>query len=92
MSADGPANRQQNNDFKAVLTMPNMDGITAMRQIHAIKPDARVILASGFSKDDLDERIADHPPAGLICKPYRLSVLEVEIRRVCGCRPVGGPG
>ncbi|MDD2272879.1 MAG: response regulator [Desulfuromonadaceae bacterium] len=67
------------------LTMPNMDGITAMRQIYAIEPDARVILASGFSKDDLDERLADHPPAGLICKPYRLSELEVEIRRVMRC-------
>lgn len=64
------------------LTMPNMDGITAMREIYGIKPDARIILASGFSKEDLDERITGQPPAGLISKPYSLKELEVEIRRV----------
>jgi signal transduction histidine kinase/CheY-like chemotaxis protein len=64
------------------LTMPNMDGITAMREIYGIKPDAKVILASGFNKDDLGERIADHPPAGLICKPYSMKELDAEIRRV----------
>lgn len=64
------------------LTMPNMDGIAAMREIYGIKPDARIILASGFSKEDLGERITDNPPAGLISKPYSLKELEVEIRRV----------
>jgi len=64
------------------LTMPNMDGIAAMREIYSIKPDARIILASGFSKEDLGERIIENPPAGLISKPYSLKELEAEILRV----------
>jgi len=64
------------------LTMPNMDGITAMKEIYGIKPDVKVILASGFNKDDLDESIATTPPSGFIRKPYSLKELDVEIRRV----------
>jgi signal transduction histidine kinase len=64
------------------LSMPNMDGIAAMNQIYSIRPDARVILSSGFSKDELSKRIADQPPAGFIVKPYTMSNLETELRRV----------
>jgi signal transduction histidine kinase len=64
------------------LTMPNMDGITAMGEIFKIKPDARVILSSGFNKEELCNRIAGLPPVGLIRKPYSLKVLEVELNKV----------
>ena len=64
------------------LTMPNMDGIAAMNEIYSIRPDARVILASGFNEDELTLRITEQPPSGFIRKPYSLGVLEAEIRRV----------
>ena len=64
------------------LTMPRMDGITAMYEIFIIRPDARVILASGFNENELSDRISGNPPAGFIRKPYDMAALEAEIRRV----------
>jgi nitrogen-specific signal transduction histidine kinase/CheY-like chemotaxis protein len=63
------------------LTMPRMDGITAMNEIFTIRPTARVLLASGFNDDVLGDRITT-PPAGFIRKPYNMAALEAEIRRV----------
>ncbi len=64
------------------LTMPNMDGITAMGEIYGIKPDIKVILSSGFNEEDLSGRITGQPPSGYIRKPYSVKVLETELRRV----------
>lgn len=65
------------------LTMPNMDGIAAMNDIHAIRPDAKVFISSGFNADELDERLSGiTPPVGLIRKPYSLKTLENELKRV----------
>ena len=64
------------------LTMPNMDGITAMGEIFSIRPDVKVILASGFNKEELGERIASQAPSGFIRKPYSMKLLEAELRKV----------
>lgn len=64
------------------LTMPNMDGITAMAEIYSIRPDSRIILSSGFNKDELGERLTNQAPSGFIRKPYSMNVLETELRRV----------
>jgi CheY-like chemotaxis protein len=64
------------------LTMPRMDGITAMNELFAINPEVKVILASGFNEEELSDRVTDHPPAGFIRKPYIMAELEAEIRRV----------
>ncbi|MGB9079927.1 MAG: ATP-binding protein, partial [Desulfuromonadaceae bacterium] len=52
------------------LTMPNMDGITAMSEICSIRPDIKVILSSGFSEEELGDRISSRAPSGFIRKPY----------------------
>lgn len=64
------------------LTMPNMDGVSAMIELRKIKPDIRIILSSGFNEQELDERIRDQNPSGFIRKPYSLKNLEAELRRV----------
>src|SRR6185369_437492 len=64
------------------LTMPKMDGIAAMREIHGIKPDIKVILASGFNEEELSDRITSQPPSAFIRKPYSFDVLEEKFRRV----------
>lgn len=70
------------------LTMPNMDGITAMSEIYSIRPDARVIIASGYNKEDLGRQLTGQAPAGFIRKPYGMGVLEAELTRVMGARPL----
>lgn len=77
------------NDIAVVLmdlTMPNMDGIAAMNEIHRIRPDAKIIISSGFNEDELGDRFTGQTPSGFIRKPYSMSVLEAELRRVL--RPV----
>ncbi len=64
------------------LTMPGMDGISAMNEIFVIKPEVRVILASGFNREELGDRITGQPPSSFIRKPYSMAVLEAEIHRV----------
>jgi PAS domain S-box-containing protein len=64
------------------LTMPNMDGIAAMKEIYDIKPAAKIILSSGFNEDELGKLITSQPPAGFIRKPYSLHEIETELRRV----------
>ena len=64
------------------LTMPRMDGIAAMNKLFSIRPEAVVILASGFNEDELSDRVTGHPPSGFIRKPYNMAALEAEIRRV----------
>jgi CheY-like chemotaxis protein len=64
------------------LTMPNVDGIAAMREIYNIRQDTRVILASGFNEEELSKRITGQAPRGFIRKPYSLNLLDAELRRV----------
>jgi CheY-like chemotaxis protein len=64
------------------LTMPNMDGITAMNEIYNIRPDVKMILSSGFNEDQLSERMTSQAVSGFIRKPYSMNVLEAELRRV----------
>ena len=64
------------------LTMPKMDGIAAMGEIYRIRPDARVILSSGFNEEELCERVTDQAPSGFIRKPYSMRVLEAELQMV----------
>ncbi len=64
------------------LTMPRMDGIAAMNEILDIRPETKVLLASGFSEDEMSERVTERPPSGFIRKPYDMAQLEAEIRRV----------
>ncbi|MFZ4857004.1 MAG: hybrid sensor histidine kinase/response regulator [Desulfuromonadaceae bacterium] len=64
------------------LTMPHMDGITAMNELYRIRPGTRVILASGFNENELSGQVTGLPPSGFIRKPYNMAALETEIRRV----------
>jgi signal transduction histidine kinase/CheY-like chemotaxis protein len=70
------------------LTMPNMDGVAAMRELRRIKPDSKIILSSGFNEQELDERIGDQNPSGFIRKPYSVKNLEAELRRVMQGAPI----
>ncbi len=62
--------------------MPVMDGIAAMEEIFRIRPDARIIISSGFNEDELSNRFSNLRPSGFIRKPYSMAVLEAEIQRV----------
>jgi len=64
------------------LTMPVMSGEEAFEHIHAIRPEACVVLSSGFTEQDVASRFPDQGPAAFIQKPYLPSALIQTLRDV----------
>ena len=64
------------------LTMPRMDGNETFRALVDIEPDVRVILASGYSEQDLLERFPGRRPASVIRKPFHLEALRSTLQKV----------
>ena len=77
--------RQHAENISAVLldlTMPEMNGEEAYREMRRIKPDARVILSSGYSEQEAASHFAGQGLAGFIHKPYRATELSARLREV----------
>lgn len=62
------------------LTMPHMDGVQTLEAIRTHRPDAIVILMSGYSESDVLERAQGKCPSGFVQKPFRLPVLRDLLR------------
>jgi two-component system, cell cycle sensor histidine kinase and response regulator CckA len=55
------------------LTMPRLDGAQAFAELRALDPDVRVVLASGYTPEDVSSRAGVQGLAGVLQKPYTLS-------------------
>jgi PAS domain S-box-containing protein len=66
------------------LTMPQLSGEEACREILAVRSDAKVILSSGFTESETVEAFQDLKLAGFIQKPYRAQDLVSKLRQVLG--------
>ncbi len=64
------------------LTMPLMGGYETVKALKVITPRVKVILSSGYNKEQATERFAGLEPAGFIQKPYSQKELAVEIWKV----------
>jgi PAS domain S-box-containing protein len=62
------------------LTMPELSGEEAFDEIRRIKPDARVILSSGFSEHEATSRFAGKGLLGFLQKPYTSGALLAKLR------------
>lgn len=62
--------------------MPEMDGITVFREMRLIRPDIKVLLASGFSQQDVSERFKGLGINGFLPKPYNMKDLELKLQEV----------
>jgi len=71
--------RERKEDIALVLldlTMPHMNGEEAFRELRQINPNVHVILASGYSEDDIAARFAGKGLAGCLQKPYTMDKLR----------------
>ena len=63
------------------LNMPGMGGQRAIREIHTLRPEAKIIIASGYASNGqqckITENIRDY-----IAKPFRRQELLLSVRRV----------
>ncbi|MCX7819505.1 MAG: PAS domain S-box protein [Kiritimatiellae bacterium] len=58
------------------LTMPRMDGEETFRRLREVRPDLPVILASGYTADELSARFASKGFAGFLQKPFTIAELQ----------------
>jgi PAS domain S-box-containing protein len=63
------------------LTMPRMDGVEAAERILAQAPEARIVLCTGYSAENLAERLDPKRVAGVLLKPFTRDQLSQAIGR-----------
>ncbi|TVR11233.1 MAG: PAS domain-containing sensor histidine kinase [Planctomycetota bacterium] len=76
---------RQKCDYSAIildLTMPVMDGSETLASIRQRSSTVPVIIASGFGKDDIDQRLIKHHVNGFLQKPFSLADLTQCLRQV----------
>jgi DNA-binding NtrC family response regulator len=62
------------------LTLPKMPGTAVLAEVRAIRPDMRVVLSSGYSRDKVMAEIGTNPISGFIRKPYTISDVVSALR------------
>ncbi len=79
--------REQAESIDAVLldmTMPGMDGVTCFRHLQEVRPDARVVVLSGYSEQDVLEEFGQNQLAGFVHKPFDPQQLQRLLKQVIG--------
>jgi two-component system cell cycle sensor histidine kinase/response regulator CckA len=79
------AYRERAHEFVLVvldLTMPDLNGEEAFREIRKIRPEARVILTSGYDESETSQRFGGHGPAAFLQKPFHMATLREKVRAV----------
>jgi two-component system, cell cycle sensor histidine kinase and response regulator CckA len=64
------------------LTMPNMDGVQCFQELRQLDPGVKVIISSGYNKQDVAQKFIGKGMAGFLQKPYRLPALKKAIRKI----------
>jgi len=64
------------------LTMPIMSGSEAMHEILTLRPDAKVLISSGYTRQRVFSEMDQDAPSGFIHKPYSASQLMNAVREV----------
>ena len=66
----------------ADLRMPEMSGLELAQEVRQRKPDARVLITTGFSEVELDQYLADGLIQGCLIKPFNLAAMGRSIADV----------
>jgi len=77
--------RERSGEVVAVIldaTMPGWSGAETLRELRRVRPDARVILSSGYDESDARDGFGDASLAGFLPKPYRPDDLIRRVRVV----------
>jgi two-component system chemotaxis response regulator CheY len=64
------------------ITMPEMDGVTAFREIRKRAPKAAVLLVTSLDQKFIADEVANDPYGGLIPKPFSSFDLLKAVRSV----------
>jgi CheY-like chemotaxis protein len=65
------------------LVMPDMDGLETLQRLREIDPEVRVVLCSGYAKEDASESQAlIRSTAGFVRKPFSMAELSRVVSRL----------
>ncbi len=81
--------RQHSHEIDAVLldlTMPDASGEEVLGELQRIRPDVRVIIATGYTAETATKRLASHGVAGFVRKPYEPEEIVEQIGRALADR------
>ena len=67
--------------------MPVMNGLEALAEIHAIRPDVPVIVSSGLGDAEVERTFAGRSVAAFLSKPYTVKQLAREIKKYMPAQP-----
>jgi len=81
--------RQANIDLIVLdLSMPGLTGEETFRELRQINPQARIMLSSGYSHDEVASRFAGQREVAFIQKPYDATQLVTEVKRQLALPPI----
>lgn len=63
-------------------SIPRADGIGMIKELKSIKPDVKILLASGYSREDMTERFKGLEIDGFMKKPFSIGHLKKELQRI----------
>ena len=61
------------------LTMPDMNGAQAFYEMKAINPNVKIIVCSGYSKEEVASKFNDFMPRNIVQKPFEQEALKRQI-------------
>ena len=64
------------------LTMPVLDGDSALRELRDLDPQVRVIVSSGYSELELKDRFSRRAVSGFLPKPYTAAQLRAKVKEL----------
>lgn len=64
------------------ITMPEMDGITALKEIKHFDHDAKVIMVTAQGQNDMVVQAIRSGASGYLLKPLRIAKLRESIRKI----------
>ena len=64
------------------VVMPGMGGAEALRRIHRLAPEVKVVISSGFTDRVSSASLTEEGAAGIITKPYRMETLGTRLREL----------
>jgi CheY-like chemotaxis protein len=79
------------NEFDLVLldmNMPDLSGEETLRQLRAISPSLQVAVFSGYSEQEVADRLGDQPVLGILPKPFTARTLSEKVVSFLNNRPV----
>jgi DNA-binding NarL/FixJ family response regulator len=64
------------------MVMPGMGGRETYERLRVIRPDVKILLASGYSISGDTVRIMEEGCAGFIQKPFDITQISVKLREI----------